>query len=61
MDFALSFRDFVFLLTQVVIISTVIANNKQSIKHLDTQQESPKEWVKSLQDELKELRIRLGK
>lgn len=61
MDYTLNFRDFVFLLTQVVIVSTVIANNKQSIKHLDAQQASLKEWVKAIQNELKELRIKIGK
>lgn len=61
MDYNLDFRDFVFLLTQVVIVSTVITSNKQSIKHLDAQQASLKKWVEALQNELKELRIKIGK
>lgn len=61
MDYNLDFRDFVFLLTQVVIVSTVITSNKQSIKYLDAQQASLKKWVEALQNELKELRIKIGK
>lgn len=61
MDMSLNLRDFVFLLAQAVMVTTVIVTNKQSITHLKTQQESLKKWLEALQNELKELRIKLGK
>ncbi|MCF7515982.1 hypothetical protein L3V43_20565 [Pseudoalteromonas sp. L23] len=61
MEMSLNLRDFAFLLAQAVMVTTVIVTNKQSITHLKTQQESLKEWLEALQNELKELRIKLGK
>ncbi|RZQ52362.1 hypothetical protein C1E23_14525 [Pseudoalteromonas phenolica] len=61
MDFALSFRDFVFLMSQVVIVTAFIVTNHQNNKHARLQIESLKKWLKSVSDELKDLRIKIGK
>ena len=57
----LSLRDFVFLLSQVVIVTAFIVSNHQSNKHAKQQIESLKTWLKSVSEELKDLRIKIGK
>jgi peptidoglycan hydrolase CwlO-like protein len=53
-------KDAAFLATQVVIVSTLIINNRQNISHLKQQQSDIKDWIKSLQEKVNDLRVKVG-
>jgi hypothetical protein len=56
----ISIKDAAFLATQVVIVSTMIINNRQNITHLKQQQLDLKEWIKTLQEKVNDLRVKVG-
>jgi|TARA_R110001583_G_scaffold138880_1_gene290624 peptidoglycan hydrolase CwlO-like protein len=56
----INIKDAAFLATQVVIVTTMIINNRQNITHLKQQQLDLKEWIKSLQEKVNDLRVKVG-
>ena len=56
----INIKDAAFLATQVVIVSTMIINNRQNIAHLKQQQSDLKDWIKSLQEKVNDLRVKVG-
>ena len=56
----LEFKDFVFLATQVVIVTTVVVNNRLSIQYLKEQNEDHKNWIEQLQKTVADLRVKVG-
>ena len=53
-------KDLMFIATQVVIATTVIVTNKQSINYLKQESADTKDWLKQLQETVTELRVKIG-
>ena len=58
MDLAL--KDFVFLGTQVVIVTAIVVSNRQSIVFLKQQNADMKSWLDKLQSKVNDIRVKVG-
>ena len=56
----LALKDFIFLGTQVAIVTAVIVTNRVSIQALREQSKDHKEWLKKLQETVVALRVKVG-
>jgi hypothetical protein len=56
----LSPKDVVFLVTQAVMVGTMISTNRNNIKNQKQQIEELKGWLKSLQEKVNDIRVKVG-
>ncbi|MEZ7276059.1 hypothetical protein [Pseudoalteromonas sp. 68 DY56-GL68] len=56
----LSLKDFIFIIVQVVLITSVIITNKIHIGYLRKQNEGLKECIDDMQKIITELRVKIG-
>lgn len=53
-------KDVGFLIVQVVTVAAVIVSNKQNITFLKQQNQDLKTWLKELQTEVNNIRVKIG-
>jgi hypothetical protein len=56
----LQLKDYVFLITQVVIVTAIIVSNRQNIIFLKQQNNDLKIWIKELQAKVNDIRVKVG-
>lgn len=56
----INLKDAIYLSTQVIIVATMVVNNRSNIAHLKQQNEELKGWLKSLQDRVNDIRVKVG-
>lgn len=56
----LSPKDVAFLVTQAVMVGTMISTNRNNIKNQKQQIEELKNWLKSLQEKVNDIRVKVG-
>ena len=56
----LGLKDFVFIIMQIVLITTVVVTNKIHIGYLRRQNEGLKECINEMQKIITELRVKVG-
>lgn len=49
-----------FLITQIILITTVIVSNRESVRQLQATTSEIKAWLAKLQEKVTELRIKVG-
>ncbi|PCC12896.1 hypothetical protein CIK86_06170 [Pseudoalteromonas sp. JB197] len=57
---SLTLKDFVFIIMQIIVITTVIVTNKIHIGFLQGQNEDLKNCIKEMQKIITELRVKVG-
>lgn len=57
---SLNLKDFIFVIMQIVVITTVVVTNRTHIGFLQNQNEDLKECVKEMQKIITALRVKVG-
>jgi hypothetical protein len=56
----LNLKDFIFIIMQIVVITTVVVTNRTHIVFLQNQNEDLKECIKEMQKIITALRVKVG-
>lgn len=57
---SLTLKDFIFIIMQIIVITTVVVTNKTHIGFLQNQNEDLKNCIKEMQKIITELRVKVG-
>lgn len=57
---SLTLKDFIFIIMQIIVITTVVVTNKTHIGFLQSQNEDLKNCIKEMQKIITELRVKVG-
>ena len=57
---SLNLKDFIFIIMQIIIITTVVVTNRTHISFLQNQNEDLKECIKEMQKIITALRVKVG-
>ena len=57
---SLNLKDFIFIIMQIIIITTVVVTNRTHIGFLQNQNEDLKEFIKEMQKIITALRVKVG-
>lgn len=57
---SLTLKDFIFIIMQIIVITTVVVTNKTHIGFLQNQNEDLRNCIKEMQKIITELRVKVG-